>query len=100
MSKGTIVRIVALILALINQQLAKHGISPIPADDQTISDIIVWIIGAYTAYKDNPVTREGKQANAELKKLKAEKKLKNSVDVQSIDEQEVQQNKDSFGGGV
>lgn len=49
-TKGTAVRIVALILALINQQLTKHGISPIPSDDQMLSDIVVWIIGAYTPY--------------------------------------------------
>lgn len=71
---GTVVRILALILALINQQLAKHGISPIPSDDQLISDIVVWVIGAYTAYKDNPITKEGKQANDKLKELKYQKK--------------------------
>lgn len=74
-TKGTAVRILALILALINQQLTKHGISPIPSDDQLLSDIVVWIITAYTAYKDNPITKEGKQANDKLKELKYEKKL-------------------------
>lgn len=73
-TKGTAVRILALILALINQQLTKIGISPIPSDDQLISDIVVWIIGAYTAYKDNPITKEGKEANDVLKELKHEKK--------------------------
>lgn len=74
LTKGTVVRFVALILALINQQLTKHGISPIPSDDQLISDVVVWIIGAYTAYKDNPITKEGKEANDVLKELKHEKK--------------------------
>ncbi|SUM62990.1 SPP1 family prophage L54a [Staphylococcus saprophyticus] len=73
-TKGTAVRILALILALINQQLTKHGISPIPSDDQMLSDIVVWIITAYTAYKDNPITKEGKQANDKLKELKYENK--------------------------
>lgn len=74
LTNGTIVRVLALILALINQQLAKHGVSPIPADDQLLSDIVVWVVGAWTAYKDNPFTKEGKEANDVLKELKHEKK--------------------------
>ncbi|WP_337227872.1 phage holin [Staphylococcus succinus] len=74
LTTGTMVRVLALIIALINQQLAKHGITPIPSDDQLLSDIIVWGVGAWTAYKDNPFTKEGKQANDVLKGLKHEKK--------------------------
>ncbi|WP_337227924.1 phage holin [Staphylococcus succinus] len=74
LTTGTIVRVLALIIALINQQLSKYGISPIPSDDQLLSDIVVWGVGAWAAYKDNPFTKEGKKANEVLKDLKYEKK--------------------------
>ncbi len=75
MDKGTILRFTVLILALVNQVLAVKGISPIPVDEETISTIITIIASIIVAYKDNPVTKIGKQTNAEMKKLKAEKKV-------------------------
>ena len=75
MDKGTILRFTVLILALVNQVLAVKGLSPIPVDEETISTIITAIIGLYVAYKDNPTSKEGKQANEKMKQLKAEKKL-------------------------
>ena len=75
MNKATIVRFSLLILALINQFLANKGVSPIPVDEETISMIITSAIGLYVAYKDNPTSKEGKQANEKMKQLKAEKKL-------------------------
>lgn len=79
MNKATIVRFSLLILALINQFLASKGISPIPVDEETISTIITAGIGLYVAYKDNPTSKEGKQANEHMKQLKAEKKLTKST---------------------
>lgn len=72
---GTIVRFTILILALINQVLAVKGLSPIPVDEETISTIITIIASIIVGYKDNPVTKIGKQTNAEMKKQKAEKKI-------------------------
>ncbi|ERF48752.1 holin [Staphylococcus sp. EGD-HP3] len=74
LTKGSVVRYIVLLLALINQWLADKGLSPIPVDEETISTIITTVVGLYVAYKDNPVTKEGKKANDELKQLKYEKK--------------------------
>lgn len=74
LTKGSAVRYIVLFLALINQWLADKGLSPIPIDEETISTIITTVVGLYVAYKDNPVTKEGKKANDELKQLKYEKK--------------------------
>ena len=79
MNKATILRFSLLILALINQFLANKGVSPIPVDEETISTIITAVIGLYVAYKDNPTSKEGKQANEHMKQLKAEKKLTKST---------------------
>ncbi|MEB7752272.1 phage holin [Staphylococcus pseudoxylosus] len=67
-------RYIVLLLALINQWLADKGLSPIPVDEETISKIITTVVGLYVAYKDNPITKEGKQVNDKLKQLKFEKK--------------------------
>ncbi|WP_426429045.1 phage holin [Staphylococcus equorum] len=74
MTKGTIVRLSALVLSIVNQKLVENGISPIPFTDEQVSEGVMWVLMAYTAYKDNPVTKEGKEANNKLKELKAEKK--------------------------
>lgn len=79
MNKATILRFSLLILALINQFLANKGVSPIPVDEETISMIITSAIGLYVAYKDNPTSKEGKQANDKMKQLKAQKKLNKST---------------------
>ena len=79
MNTGTILRFTVLILALVNQVLAVKGLSPIPVDEETISTIITAIIGLYVAYKDNPTSKEGKQANEKMKQLKAQKKLTKST---------------------
>lgn len=74
LTKGSAVRYIVLLLALINQWLADKGLSPIPVDEETISTIITTVVGLYVAYKNNPVTKEGKKANDELKELKYQKK--------------------------
>ncbi|WP_336833003.1 phage holin [Staphylococcus pseudoxylosus] len=72
---GASVRFIVLILALINQWLATKNISPIPVDEESISSILTTVVALYMFYKDNPITKEGKQANDKLKELKYEKKL-------------------------
>lgn len=74
LTTGSATRYIVLLLALINQWLADKGLSPIPVDEETISKIITTVVGLYVAYKDNPITKEGKQANDKLKELKYEKK--------------------------
>lgn len=74
LTTGSATRYIVLLLALINQWLADKGISPIPVDEETISTIITTVVGLYVAYKDNPLSKEGKQANDKLKQLKYEKK--------------------------
>ncbi|PTI10684.1 phage holin [Staphylococcus xylosus] len=71
---GASVRFIVLILALINQWLATKNISPIPVDEESISSILTTVVALYIYYKDNPITKEGKQANDKLKELKYEKK--------------------------
>nr|WP_182476634.1 phage holin [Staphylococcus gallinarum] len=74
MTIGPAVRFIVLILALINQWLATKNISPIPVDEDSISSILLTIVALYTAYKDNPVTKEGHEANIEMKQKKLDKK--------------------------
>ncbi|MEB6054443.1 phage holin [Staphylococcus gallinarum] len=74
MTIGAAARFIVLILALINQWLATKNISPIPVDEDGISSILLTIVALYTAYKDNPVTKEGHQANIEMKQKKLDKK--------------------------
>ena len=74
MTIGAAVRFIVLILAIINQWLATKNISPIPVDEDGISSILLTIVALYTAYKDNPVTKEGHQANIEMKQKKLDKK--------------------------
>ncbi|MBF7025959.1 phage holin [Staphylococcus kloosii] len=79
MNTGTIVRFIVLILALVNQWLANKGLSPIPVDEDSISSMIVTVVALYTAYKDNPTSKQGQWANQKLKKYKAEKKYQKAT---------------------
>lgn len=74
MTIGAAVRFIVLILAIINQWLATKNISPIPVDEDSISSILLTIVALYTAYKDNPVTKEGHEAKVEMKQKKLDKK--------------------------
>ncbi|HCT0408550.1 TPA: phage holin [Staphylococcus pseudintermedius] len=74
MDKNMILRTAVLLLALINQWLANHNMSPLPTTEDDINTLILTGAALWTWYKDNPVSREGKWANQKLKKYKAEKK--------------------------
>ena len=45
-TKGTLIRTILLVFALINQVLAVFGKSPIPIDDDTVTNLIstIWTI--------------------------------------------------------
>lgn len=77
-TKGTIIRTVILLLALTNQILAICGVSPIPIDDDTVTEAIstAWtIVAAIIAWwKNNSFTQAALTADENLKELKEERK--------------------------
>lgn len=88
---GATVRFIVLILALINQWLATKNISPIPVDEDSISSIILTGVALYSWYKNNPTSKEGHNANIEMKQKKLDKKQgtngKAPIDIQDNDGQ-------------
>lgn len=74
----TIIRLVVLTIALINQALTSAGKNPLPFADEVLYEwlSIALTIGAsiVAAWKNNSVTPEAIQADELLAKLKAEKK--------------------------
>ena len=75
MDVSTIIRLVTLLLAITNSILASQGISPIPVEEELISNIILAIVAIYTTYKDLPITKEAKVAHKNMKVAKAEKTI-------------------------
>ena len=70
-TKGTLIRTILLVLALINQILAVFGKSPIPIDDDTVTNLIstVWtVIASLIAWwKNNSFTKKAIKADEVLK---------------------------------
>ena len=70
-TKGTLIRTILLVLALINQILAVFGKSPIPIDDDTVTNLIstVWtVIASLIAWwKNNSFTDKVIEADEVLK---------------------------------
>lgn len=70
---GTITRTVLLILALINQGLAIKGMSPIPVDNEMITEFIsLTVLGAASIaawWKNNSFTKKALQADAYKEQL-------------------------------
>lgn len=75
-TKGTIIRTIMLVLALVNQVLTMIEASPIPIDDSTVIEFIsiVWTVVASIAawWKNNSFTKEAISADKELNILKKE----------------------------
>ena len=71
-TKGTLIRTILLVLALINQILAVFGKSPIPIDDDTVTNLIstVWtVIASLIAWwKNNSFTDKAIKADKVLTK--------------------------------
>ena len=69
-TKGTLIRTILLVLALINQILAVFGKSPIPIDDGTATNLIstVWtVIASLIAWwKNNSFTDKAIKADKML----------------------------------
>ena len=75
-TKGTLIRTVILLLALINQVLSICGVSPIPIDDDTATNVIstLWtvIASVVTWWKNNSFTENAITADEYLSELKNE----------------------------
>lgn len=74
-STGTITRTVILALALINQVLTISGHSPLPIEDEAVTELIATSATIITAtiawWKNNSFSQEAIKADAKLKDLKA-----------------------------
>lgn len=73
-SNGTIIRTVLLILALVNQILTVMGITPLPIEDEQITQLLslAFTIGTsiWAWWKNNSFTVEAVKADEYLKSLK------------------------------
>lgn len=75
-TKGTLIRTVILLLALINQVLAICGVSPLNIADDDVSTVVstLWtIVSAIVAWwKNNSFTQDAISADEYLNELKTE----------------------------
>ena len=71
---GTIIRTVLLILALVNQILTVMGITPLPIEDEQITQLLSLALTIGTSvwawWKNNSFTVEAVKADEYLKSLK------------------------------
>ena len=76
MTKGTLIRTVLLVLALVNQVLAAFGVSPLPLEDETVTTLISLGFTTVTAlvawWKNNSFTKKAQAADAYLSALREE----------------------------
>ena len=74
-SKGTIIRTVCLILAILNNALALWGKSPLPIDDETVIQIVSFLFTAGASlvawWKNNSFTSAAIESDEYMKKLKS-----------------------------
>lgn len=70
-SKGTIIRTVCLILALVNNVLAIAGKSPLPIDDAVVTEVVSFIFTAAASltawWKNNSFTQRAIEADEVLR---------------------------------
>lgn len=75
-TKGTLIRTVILLLALVNQILIICGVSPIPIDDDTATNVIstLWtaVASVIAWWKNNSFTQDAITADEYLNELKNE----------------------------
>lgn len=73
-SKGTIIRTAVLAVALLNQLLVVMGKSPLPFDDELVTEIVAMILTTAASivawWKNNSFTKKAITADAYLKELK------------------------------
>ena len=67
-SKGTITRTACLILAIINSGLAIFGKSPLPIENETVTEVISFIFTTIASlvawWKDNDITQKALERKA------------------------------------
>lgn len=70
----TIIRIIVLIVALINQALTVSGRNPLPFAENTVYELLTAFstiaAGLWAAWKNNSFTQEALQGDKLMKKLK------------------------------
>ena len=75
-TKGTLIRTVILLLALVNQILSICGVSPIPIDDDTATNVIstLWtaVASVIAWWKNNSFTQDAITADEYLNELKTD----------------------------
>ena len=73
-SKGTVIRTALLVLALINEVLALCGVSPLPFEDEMVTQVISFAFTAVTAligwWKNNSFTGPALAADEYLREIK------------------------------
>lgn len=70
MEKGTIIRTIVLVIALINQILTSTGHAVIPVNEEEISIVITAIAAIWAWWKNNSFTKNAQEADKYLKRLK------------------------------
>lgn len=74
-TKGTIIRTACLVLAIINNLLAIFGKSPLPIDDEILSNVISFgftTVASFVAWwKNNSFTQNALKADAYLEDLRS-----------------------------
>lgn len=82
-SKGTVIRTVLLLIALVNQVLIACGISPLPLEDETLTALIgsLFTVGTALAawWKNNSFTKAAIRADEVKNQLKAESRSDRTV---------------------
>jgi len=77
MDKGTLIRTIVLIIALVNQFLVTAGLNPIPGAEELWGEILAtvftFIAAAIAWFKNNYVTAKGKKQKEVLQKEKLTK---------------------------
>lgn len=69
MDKGTIVRLVMMVLAYVNVLLAAHNYKTIQLDEKTVSVLVAIAISGYGFYKHNFFGKKGKALKDEIVKV-------------------------------
>lgn len=79
-SKGTIIRTACLLLAIINNLLAIYGKSPLPIDDEMLTNVISFCFTTVASivawWKNSSFTQEAIEADEYMKTLKRTKMIK------------------------
>ncbi len=72
MDRGTIIRTIVLLIALINQFLTSSGLNPIPGSEQIWGEVLAWLFtvtaSTWTWFRNNYITAKGKRQKEVLTK--------------------------------